>query len=182
MSGSKAGTWRRERIYRLDWRSLGQLLEEIAEQIAAANFLPDIVVGIARGGLIPATYLANVFAVADLRAMSVLRNSSDTVYSAKQQPQIVWKSWDSALTGRLVLLVDDVSGQGRTFEAAVEALKQDGTEFVRTAVITKMAHSAFEPDFTGITLDDWIVFPWERFEQRDALPQSVPIPLGRAQT
>jgi len=154
--------WRHRCLYALQWGSAGDLLDTMAAQIML-EFKPSAVVGIARGGLVPATHLANALGATQFGVMGVTRNTSDAKYSAKDAPRLLWRSFGAnSYKGMRVLLVDDVIGEGETLAFARRVLAETGAAEVRTAALVRMARSSFAADYVGLVLDDWVVFPWER--------------------
>jgi hypothetical protein len=61
-------------------------------------------------------------------------------------------------------VVDDITGDGGTLFLTLKVLKEMGASQIKTAVIAKNVHSKFEVDFQAITVDEWIIFPWERHD------------------
>lgn len=157
MTGSP---WKQKRCYVLSWETLGVCLEEL-RQCVAREQLPTVIVGIARGGLIPATFFASAIQEARLAVMSIARNRTDEIYSARGDPELAWMSPEARFEGERVLLVDDVTSSGKTLSFACDMLSTRGAQHVETAVVARMEGSAFVPNYVGVTLDDWIVFPWE---------------------
>lgn len=153
--------WKQESCYILSWEMLGVCLDELRQHISNDLLVPTIVVGIARGGLIPATFFANTINGARFVAMSISRNRTNEVYSAKKVPELTWMSPELRFEGERVLLVDDVTSSGETLRFACDLLAERGADKIWTAVVARMERSAFVPDYTAVTLDDWIIFPWE---------------------
>ncbi len=81
------------------------------------------------------------------------------------------------LTGRRVLVVDDVSDTGDTFEVALSHLRENcEPAAIGTAVLLHKTTSRFEPDFWGARLRTWrwIIFPWARTEDLARLVGDLP--------
>lgn len=71
------------------------------------------------------------------------------------------------ITGRRVLLVDDVSDSGDTFDAAIRHLHTRGEPAVlRTAVLHHKTVSRHTPDFYAACVAEWrwIIYPWAVME------------------
>ena len=62
------------------------------------------------------------------------------------------------------MVVDDLVDEGATMQTVAKHLRSEKPRTLRTAVLFKKPWSAFEPDFFLETLEEWIVFPWERGE------------------
>ena len=165
--------WRRRRLYLMDWSSMQSLVERIARRMQMNAFRPDCIVAIARGGLVPGVQLAHILNIPDLHILRVTRCKSNLPYSDKQVPVASWLYRPDSLSGRDVLLVDDIAGTGESLLSGARLVEKDAAR-LRTAVLVKNAHARVEPDYSGTIVDDWVVFPWE---QIDETAHCVPIPL-----
>ena len=74
--------------------------------------------------------------------------------------------------GGKILLCDDLSDTGITFNKSIDWLKKyepikDKIEDIKTATLFKKKKSTFEPDFCAKKLPDnpWIVQPFEIYEE-----------------
>ena len=96
----------------LTWDDIGLATTELAQQTLAAG-VPQAVVGIVRGGLIPAVWIAHRLGVHDVRTVEVTRTTSDAVNAAKTPlPTVRNPAALGDLAGLDVLLVDDIAGSG----------------------------------------------------------------------
>lgn len=142
----------------LTWQLFGDASRELSRTIVASGFVPDVVVAIARGGLLPAGALAYGIGAKNCGAINVeFYTGIGTVLDA---PEVLPPVLDLAyLTGRRVLLVDDVADSGRTLDLAVKLLVSRGAE-VRSVTIYTKPTTIIEPDFAWKATDRWINFPW----------------------
>ncbi|MGV9269442.1 phosphoribosyltransferase [Kitasatospora sp. NPDC003701] len=152
----------------LTWDDVGTATRTLSEQVAAAG-VPQVVVGIVRGGMIPAVWLAHRLGVRDVRSIEVTRTTSDGINAAKTTlPTTRNPASLGDLSGLDVLLVDDIAGSGATLAHTEDMLRDLGAAQVRTAVLTvnraNWARDA-EPqqviDYIASLNHTWIVFPWE---------------------
>ncbi len=94
--------------------------KQIAERFKQLN-LPafDLVIGIGSGGIPPATFVAfHLNAELQVMVLNYRDEKNDPRY---EEPQLLKKpEWD--LTGKKILLVDDVSVSGKTMNAAKRQL------------------------------------------------------------
>ena len=76
--------------------------------------------------------------------------------------ELKWlKSNDVSISGREVLVIDDILDEGYTLEAIVEHCMQQGARRVYTAVLADKKHGRgnhFEADFVGLEIEDRYVF------------------------
>ena len=142
----------------LTWDLFGVAGRALAQQVADSDFTPDIVLGIARGGLIPAGSIAYALDCKNLFTLSV------EFYTGVDQrldvPVMLPPFLDTAdLTGAAVLIVDDVADTGKTLEL-VRNFCSGHVAQARTAVLYAKPHSIIAPDFVWRRTEKWINFPW----------------------
>ena len=142
----------------LTWDGFGEATRSIARDIIDSGFVPEVVVAIARGGLLPAGAIAYALGVKNCGAINVeFYTGIGTVLDA---PEVLPPALDmSYLDGRRVLLVDDVADSGRTLALAVELLREQGAD-VRSATIYTKPGSIAMPDYSWRETSLWIDFPW----------------------
>ncbi|GAA2223099.1 phosphoribosyltransferase [Herbiconiux moechotypicola] len=142
----------------LGWEQFGEASRVLAQEIVESGFVPDFVIAIARGGLIPGGALAYALGVKSCGSLNVEFYSD--IEETLPEPIILPPLLDNEpLIGKNVLLVDDVADSGRTLALVVELLeKVDIT--VKSATLYIKPRSVIAPDFYWKTTDRWIVFPW----------------------
>jgi adenine/guanine phosphoribosyltransferase-like PRPP-binding protein len=120
----------------------------------AAQWQPETVVGIARGGLVPATMAAGILALPF--AMIGFERATGTV------------QWIGAPAGRgRILLIDDGCSTGGTMQAVRAALLREGRECLTLAVVHDPDVTQYVPDLSHAMRTLWR-FPWERGEATPA--------------
>lgn len=142
----------------LTWDGFGDATRELARDIIDSGFVPEVVVAIARGGLLPAGAIAYGLGVKNCGAINMeFYTGIGTVLDA---PEVLPPELDMEyLDGRRVLLVDDVADSGRTLALAVQLLKERGAD-VRSVTIYTKPSTIIQPDFAWKDTDRWINFPW----------------------
>ena len=142
----------------LTWDGFGQATRDLARSIVADDFAPEVVVAIARGGLLPAGAIAYGLGVKSCGALNVeFYTGIGTVLDA---PELLPPDLDLGyLPGKRVLLVDDVADSGRTLALAVRMLEEAGAD-VRSVCIYTKPGSVATPDYSWRETDLWINFPW----------------------
>ena len=153
---------------RLSYEQFGNAVRELAQTIADSGFQPDIVLSIARGGLIVGGALGYALGVKNAFTMSVeFYTGVDERLPLPVVLPPVPNKFD--LRGAKVLVADDVADTGATL-ALVRDFCGEVVEEVRTAVLYEKPHSEVKPDFAWRMTDQWIEFPWS------CLPAVTPAP------
>ncbi len=143
----------------LSWEELEDLVTKLAEQITASGFKPDCLVGIAVGGLIPLAILSRR-----------LNNKNVTTITARSYENGVQNDLHIStkpgldLTGKSVLLIDEIADSGRTLTEIGKLLKETYSvgEIKIATVAVRSDKSKLTPEFHVLTATQWIVFPWEK--------------------
>ena len=151
----------------LTWALFGQAERELSAQIVASGWIPDLIIAIARGGLIPAGAIGYAIGIKAMGAMNVEFYTG--VGETLPEPVILPPLMDaSELPGKKVLVVDDVADSGKTLRMVMEMLRHEGLDLgdetiavdARSAVIYRKPRSVFTPDYCWRETDKWINFPW----------------------
>ena len=147
----------------LSWTDIDGYVSDIAASIRASGFVPDFLIGIATGGLIPLAYLSKKLGVRDVATVSA-RSYEGTAQNELRISNVP----DIDLHGRSVLLVDEIADSGKTLRAVVELFSERGASALKTATLAVRSDKCtFRPDFFALECDRWVEFPW------DASPGSV---------
>ncbi|GAA5152666.1 phosphoribosyltransferase [Microbacterium pseudoresistens] len=142
----------------LTWDGFGVATRDLARRILDSGFVPEVVVAIARGGLLPAGAIAYGLGAKNCGAINVeFYTGIGTVLDA---PEVLPPELDMEyLNGRRVLLVDDVADSGRTLALAVDLLRGRGAD-VRSVTIYTKPGTVIQPDYAWKDTPLWINFPW----------------------
>lgn len=142
----------------LTWATFGDASRELTVQIVDDGFVPDIVIAIARGGLIPAGAIAYAMGVKAAGTLNVEFYSD--IEETLPDPVVLEPLLDTdAIVGKKLLVVDDVADSGRTLALVIDLLKAHTSE-VRSAVIYTKPRTIVQPDYSWRETDKWINFPW----------------------
>lgn len=140
----------------LDWAMFGELCRALALKVAR-DYDPDVVIGIARAGVIPAGIVASILDV-DFYSLQITRRDGDE--QVRERPEI-FSEVPRQVRGKRVLIVDEITSSGDTLRLALAAVRDVGPAEVRTA--TSFARtSGYRPDYAALTMDAEVVFPWDR--------------------
>jgi hypothetical protein len=143
---------------RLDWALFGEASRALATQIHDDGFEPDIILAIARGGLLIAGALGYALSVKNLYTMNVEYYTG--VDERLDVPMILPPVPDPLfLANAQVLIADDVADTGHTLAAVKEFCTGKVAE-VRAAVLYEKPRSVVSCEYKWRTTDLWIEFPW----------------------
>jgi uncharacterized protein len=155
-------------VLEVEWPLFGELSRALALRVAR-DYDPEVVVGIANAGAIPAAVIA---AILDREFHSILVSRRYRAESIRQTPAVLGSA-PQGVRGRRVLLVDETCDTGETIRLAIAALVNAGAAEVRTAVSFRTG--PYEPDYHALATESTIVLPWDREVLLEG--QLVPNPL-----
>ena len=142
----------------LTWEGFGIASRELAQQIVNSGFEPDIIIAVARGGLLPAGALSYAMGVKLSDAINV--EFYTDVEETLPDPVLLEPLLDvDSIRNKKLLVVDDVADSGRTLALVLDLLAKEGAD-CRSAVLYGKSRSEISPDYVWKRTDDWIVFPW----------------------
>ncbi len=140
----------------LSWEMFGELCRALALKVAE-DFEPDLVVGIARAGVIPGAVVASILRK-DFYSLTISRREGGEV--VRDRPAVL-SAAPLQCQGKKVLLVDEITSSGETIRMGLASIRSLGPQEVRTAT-SFTRHGGFRPDFTALETDATIIFPWDR--------------------
>lgn len=173
-----------------DWNQIEGACQEIIRQLCNTSWRPDYIVGLTRGGVIPATLLSHYLSI-PMKALTVnLRDHIECVsdtgmaedafgYSSEYSKTVIEKDLFSNNNRKNILIVDDINDTGAT----IQWIKKDWQKScfpdsdvwptvwhnnVRFAMLVNNASSQVGVDYYCWDInksyeDCWVVFPWENF-------------------
>lgn len=142
----------------LDWDLYGRAVRELAQQVAADGYRPEMILAIARGGLFVAGSLGYALGVKNLYVMNVEYYTG--VDERLDVPVMLPPYVDFVDVGDAnILVADDVADTGHTL-AMVRDFCEGKVGEVRTAVLYEKSHSVVKCDYVWKRTDLWINFPW----------------------
>lgn len=167
MPGAQAASAQAEDRENLTWQGFGDACRQIAQQIADSGWMPDLIVAIARGGMLPAGAISYALGVKANGAINVEFYTG--VGKTMLEPEILEPYMDiSSLEGKRVLIVDDVADSGKTLKLIMDLIAKEGLSMgsdsakvdARSATIYLKPTSVIKPDYVFKQTDKWINFPW----------------------
>lgn len=142
----------------LTWEQFGQASRSLATQVWESGFDPEVIVCVARGGLIPAGTMSYALAIKPLLVLNVEFYTG--VGSVLPDPRLIDPvPANHGLAGKRVLIIDDVADSGRTLKF-VRDICSEYTDQIQVAVLYEKPASEIKCDYVWRTTDEWISFPW----------------------
>lgn len=149
------------------WEDIEKGCKSIVKELKLTEFTPDYIVGLTRGGLIPAVCISHLTGI-PMHTLNISLRDGD------EQENKLWMSQD-ALDGKKILIVDDINDSGETINTLKKLWAEDGIvewgniwhHSVRFAVIDSNSGSKAFADYIVNTVDKvtnpdlWLVYPWE---------------------
>jgi uncharacterized protein len=168
-----------KKIY-LDDDRVRSLVNSIGREILMDSWKPDYIVGITRGGLVPAVLLSH-YLDAPLHTLKVaLRDGEED--DCDHNAWMAEDAFGYSEEKRNILIVDDINDSGATFawikrDWPTSALPHDEKwsqiwgHNVRFAVLVHNLASEEPSDYVGMEINkaedpSWVTFPWEKWWAR----------------
>lgn len=143
------------------WDQVYDMLVDLAGQVKESGFRPEVIVGVSRGGWPPARVMSDLLENQNLANMKVVFYKG---IGARNKRPIITQPATSAVKGRRVLVVDDVSDTGHSLRVVSTHLLRKGATELKVCTLYLKPKSIFVPDFYSRKTGKWVIFPWERFE------------------
>jgi len=153
------------------WQQVEGACLDLCRQMVQDKWYPDYIVGISRGGLVPANLISQYLDIPMATLMVSLRDGGIKVSDCGMS--------EDAYNGQNILVVDDINDQGST----IAWIKDDWQssclpgetqwqkvwgQNVRFATLTNNLASKEDVDYAYWEVnkaeeDCWLVYPWEEF-------------------
>lgn len=138
-------------VLEVDWPFFGELCRALAMHVAR-EYQPEIVLGIAKAGVIPGVVVASILQ-SEFSSMAVTRREAGAA------PVIV-SGPPPSIVDRRVLIVDETCDTGSTMKLALNEVRALRPAEVRSAVSFKTGE--YVPDFYAFATESFIILPWDR--------------------
>jgi len=146
----------RQGVDEISWPRFFQLYQRLVEGLAPHEI--DLVIGIARAGLFPATAVACALRL-ELFPIRLTRRVNDRVTYAHP----VWLvDVPPQVQGKKVAVVDEIADSGETLALAAERVRAAGAAQVVSACLVSHSWANPAPDLTALVSDALLIFPWDR--------------------
>jgi hypoxanthine phosphoribosyltransferase len=146
----------------LTWDLFGGATRALAQMVADDGYRPEMILSVARGGLLVGGALGYALDVKNVYTMNVEFYTG--VDERLEVPRILPPAPDFVdVDEARILIADDVADTGHTLESVEEFVAGKVGE-VRTAVLYEKSRSLVKCDYVWRRTDLWIDFPWSAAE------------------
>jgi len=167
-----------EGIVRLSWEEVEKDTLHIINCMKQDNFDPDIIVSIARSGLIPAAMIA--YAMGNKQLYVIKVDFSKIQKDGKDQELYDRPTITQELTrdvqGLKVLVVDEMVVSGSTLKLVKAYMEIKNPKEVKYAVLYKQPWAEFQPDYFGREIKEWPLYPWKELRNNVLDPRACQLP------
>jgi hypoxanthine phosphoribosyltransferase len=160
---------------KITWQDVERATLHVVHQMKRDKFQPDIIISLARSGLIPASLISYCLGNKQLYVVKV--DFSKTQSSGKDQDlrsrPILSQRIKRSLKGHKILVVDEMTVSGETLKLVSKYLKTKHPKQVKFAVLYKQPWSQFKPHYYGKLLTKWPLYPWKELRNTIRDPRSL---------
>ncbi len=157
----------------VSWNEIENWCEKINEKMIA-EYRPDVIIGMSRGGLVPARILSDMLVLKELFAV---KTEHWGLTATKDGKAILKYGLNASIEGKKVLVVDDITDTGQSMLIAKEYAEKLKPSELKTATLLHIGHSSFKPDYYAEFVDDkqwtWFIFPWNVYEDVSNLASKI---------
>jgi len=159
----------------VSWKDIERWSMDIVKKVKKSGYDPEIVIGLARGGLVPARLIADYLNIKDLYAVKTehwgLTATPDGKARLAQGLQV-------SIEDKRVLVVDDITDTGQSLKIALDHIKGHNPSQIRSATLLHITHSKYVPDYYSEEVPEdnwtWFIFPWNVYEDmRNLIPKTL---------
>lgn len=153
--------------YNVTWREIEEAALHVIAGVKHDGFEPDMIISIARSGLIPASLIS--YALGNKQLYVIKTDISNSQRNGKDQdlkdrPKIS-QELTKDIEGLKILVVDEMVVSGSTLKMVSEYLAMKHPAEIRYSVLYKQPWTEFQPNYFGVETRQWPVFPWKRLRE-----------------
>jgi len=159
----------------VSWDEISKWTAQLAKNIRAQGFHPSVIIGLTRGGWVPARLLCDHLKVKKLYAV---KTEHWGVTANPDGKALLTQELNTSIEQDNVLAVDDITDTGESLTLAMAHLSIMHPRQLHSATLLHITHSKFQPDFFSVEVPKekwtWFIFPWNLNEDlRTILPKTL---------
>ena len=145
------------------YEEVHDMVRNLSDKAKKAGCKPTTIVGLARGGWVPARLMCDCLGITDLISLKVehwLETGKTKDEATIRYPLM------ADLRGKRLLVVDDIADTGKSLIASTNYLRKFAPGDIKTATMQYMPTSAFKPDYCAeeVKVWTWFIYPWNWIE------------------
>ncbi|MGC8564864.1 MAG: phosphoribosyltransferase [Thermoplasmata archaeon] len=149
----------------VSWKHIESWVSQIMKKMEKKVYKPDVIIGLSRGGLVPARIISDYLQLKDLYA---IKTEHWGITATPDGQARITQGLPINIEGKKVLLVDDITDTGQSLSVAFEYVKNFNPDELKTATLLHITRSKFIPDFYAEEVPEekwtWFIFPWNVYE------------------
>lgn len=158
------------------WNKIYKMLLNLYGKICSSEFKPDFIVGVMRGGLIPARILSDLLENPNL---TTIRTECYSSFNVKKEPMLTRPLLET-VNEKTILIIDDIADTGRSLTLIVKHIMHQNASEIKTATLFYKPWSIIKPNYFEEETRQWVVFPWDIKETvRKAFETNYRMPISQ---
>ena len=162
----------------VSWPKVEVWVESIIKRMSAEGFVPEIVIGMSRGGIVPSRLICDHLVVKNLFTVKTEHWGLTATPDGKAR---LAQALHADIRGQRVLVVDDITDTGQSLLLAKEHVGALNPGALKTATLLHISHSLITPDYYAHKVEKdewtWFIFPWNvREDMRNILVKALEEP------
>lgn len=162
----------------VNWDEISKWTAQVAGKIRASDIHPTVIIGLTRGGWVPARLLCDHLKVKKLYAV---KTEHWGVTANPDGKALLTQELNIGIDQDSVLAVDDITDTGESLTLAMAHLSIMHPRQLHSATLLHITHSKFQPDFFSVEVPKekwtWFIFPWNLNEDlRTLTPKTMHAP------
>ncbi|MDP8012325.1 MAG: phosphoribosyltransferase [Thermoplasmata archaeon] len=149
----------------VSWKNIESWVYEIKKKMDSIDYMPDVIIGLSRGGLVPARILSDYLQLKDLYA---IKTEHWGITATPDGQAKITQGLPINIKGKNVLIIDDITDTGQSLKVAYEYIKSFDPLILKSATLLHITRSQFIPDFYAEEVLEknwtWFIFPWNVYE------------------
>jgi hypoxanthine phosphoribosyltransferase len=145
----------------VSWSEIEEWTNDVSKKMANAGFKPDVVIGLTRGGWVPARLLCDILNIKDLYAV---KTEHWGVTATRDGNAKLAQKLSGDVKGRRVLIMDDITDTGKSLSLAMDHVRTFKPRSLRSGTLLHVTHSLIEPNYYSVEVPaenwTWFIFPW----------------------
>ncbi len=152
----------------VSFQEVHEMVKSLAEKVKASQYEPTTIVGLARGGWVPARLMCDFLGITDLVSLKVehwLETGKTKDEATIKYPLV------TSMNGKKLLVVDDIIDTGKSLITSIEHLKSLNPDEMKISVMQYLTKSTREPDYYAEEVTEWFwfIYPWNWIEDTSTL-------------